>query len=124
MYTAQSRHAAEQTQSAYVFDHCRLTAAPREPGSVSLGRPWRPYATVVFLDARIEAPVIPAGWTEWPRFGKPSLPTAYYAEYDSTGPGANPGSREAYSHQLTAAEAQRWAPRRLLAGTDGWDPVK
>jgi pectin methylesterase-like acyl-CoA thioesterase len=124
MYTAQSRHTAEQTQSAYVFDHCRLTAAPREQGSVSLGRPWRPYATVVFLHARIEAPVIPAGWTEWARFGKPSLPTAYYAEYDSTGPGANPRSREPYSHPLTAAEARRWAPRLLLAGDDGWDPLQ
>jgi pectinesterase len=124
MYTAQSRHAAEQTQSAYVFDNCRLTAAPREQGSVSLGRPWRPYATVVFLHAQIDAPVIPGGWTEWVRFGKPSLSTAYYAEYDSTGPGANPKAREPYSHQLTAAEAEKWAPRRLLAGGNGWDPIK
>ena len=120
MYTAQSRHTAEQTQSAYVFDHCRLTAAPREQGSVSLGRPWRPYATVVFLHTHMDAPVIPAGWTEWVRFGKPSLPTAYYAEYDSSGPGANPQARETYSHQLTAAEAEKWAPRIVLARSDNW----
>ncbi len=122
MYTAQSRHTAEQTESAYVFDHCRFTGAPREQGIISFGRPWRPYATVVLLHAQIDAPVIPAGWTEWPRFGKPSLPTAYYAEFESTGPGASPETREKYSHQLTAAEAQHWQPALLLAGKDHWNP--
>lgn len=124
MYTAQSRHTAEQTESAYVFDYCRFTAAPREQGNITLGRPWRPYATVVLLHAQIDAPVIPAGWTEWPRFGKPSLPTAYYAEFDSTGPGASPKTREPYSHQLTPAEAEKWRPALLLAGPDHWNPLR
>ena len=123
MYTAQSRHTAEQTESAYVFDHCRLTADPRTQGSVSLGRSWRPYATVVFLHAQIDASVIPAGWTEWMRFGKSTLRTAYYAEFNSTGPGANPQAREPYSHQLTAAEAEKWMPRLILAGKDNWNPA-
>lgn len=114
MYTAQSRHTAEQRDSGYVFDHCRLTGEPRQ-GVISLGRPWRPYATVIFLHTGIEAPVIPAGWTEWPRFGVPSLPTTTYAEFDSSGPGANPQGRR----QLTAAEAEKWSPHTFLAG---WDP--
>ena len=122
MYTAQGRHTAKQTESAYVFDQCRLTADPRTQGSISLGRPWRPYATVVFLHAQIDAPVIPAGWTEWVRFGKPSLPTAFYAEYESTGPGANSQARDPHSHQLTAAEAGKAALRRVLAGPDKWNP--
>ncbi len=122
MYTAQSRHTAEQKASGYVFDHCRLTAAARQRGVISLGRPRRPYATVVWLHTVIEAPVIPAGWTEWARFGKPSLPTAYYAEYASTGAGANLQRREPYSHQLSAAEAEKWAPGPFLAGKDGWNP--
>jgi pectinesterase len=78
---------------------------------------------VVFLHAQIDAPVIPAGWTEWVRFGKPTLPTAFYAEYESTGPGADAKDRERYSHQLTAADAEQWSPRRFLAGKDGWDPT-
>jgi pectin methylesterase-like acyl-CoA thioesterase len=122
MYTAQSRHTAEQTDSGYIFDHCHLTGQPRGSGAISLGRSWRPYATVVFLNARIDAPVVPAGWTEWARFGKPTLPTAFYAEYDSTGPGAGAKDREPYSHQLTAAEAEQWSPRRFLAGKDQWNP--
>jgi len=122
MYTAQSRHTAEQTDSGYIFDHCHLTGQPRGSGAISLGRSWRPYATVVFLNAQIDAPVIPAGWTEWARFGQPTLPTAFYAEYGSTGPGANPKDRERYSHQLTSTEAEQWSPRRFLAGKDEWNP--
>ena len=121
MYTAQSKHTADQ-DSGYVFDHCKLTGEARTGGVIALGRAWRPYATVVFLETDIEAPVTPAGWSDWPRFGKSTLPTAYFAEYDSRGPGANPNSREAFSHQLSAIEAAHWSPARFLAGTDGWQP--
>jgi hypothetical protein len=67
--------------------------------------------------------VVPQGWGEWPRFGIPSLPIAYYAEFDSAGPGANPTAREPYSHQLTPAEAERFSPALWLAGKDGWSPA-
>lgn len=122
MFTAQSKHYAEQ-ESGYVFDHCKLTAAPRTRGIVSLGRPWRPYATVVYLHTRMDANIFPQGWKEWPRFGEPSLPTAFFAEFDSTGLGADPAAREPYSHQLTAAEATHFSPARFLAGKDGWNPT-
>jgi polygalacturonase len=122
MFTAQSKHYAEE-QSGYVFDHCTLTAAPRSDGIVALGRPWRPHASVVYLHTEIDAKVIPAGWEEWERFGAPSLPVAFYAEFDSTGPGADPTAREMYSHQLTAAEAEKFSPAVVLAGKDGWNPA-
>ena len=95
---------------------------PRTAGIVALGRPWRPHASVIYLHTRIDANVIPAGWVEWPRFGVPSLPLAYYAEFDSTGPGANPAARESYSHLLTPAEAANFSPALILAGADGWNP--
>jgi polygalacturonase len=120
MFTAQGQHYAAQ-QSGYVFDHCTLTADPSDT-RITLGRPWRPHATVVYLNTRIDAPVLPAGWTEWPRFGQPSLPTAFFAEFYSTGPGASPATREPYSHQLTPQQYERWNPKRFLAGHDGWDP--
>ena len=121
MFTAQDKHSADQV-SGYVFDHCTLTAEPRTAGIVALGRPWRPHASVVYLHTQIDADVIPAGWEEWPRFGVPSLPVAYFAEFDSTGPGADAAAREPYSHQLTAAEAERFAPAVVLGGSDGWNP--
>jgi pectin methylesterase-like acyl-CoA thioesterase len=118
MLTAQSRHYAEE-KSGYVFDHCRITA---EKGAdrVYLGRPWRAYSTVVFLDTEMPAQIDPAGWREWEHDGKPSLPTSFYAEYRSQGPGARPDGRK----QLTAAEAAGFALKTFLAGDDHWDPTQ
>jgi pectinesterase len=48
---------------------------------------------------------------------------AYYAEYNSTGPGANPTARASWSHQLTAGEAAQYHPRLFLARKDHWDPI-
>ena len=121
MYTAQSKHTPDQ-DSGYIFDQLHLTGEARN-GVISLGRSWRPYATVVFLNAQIDAPVLAEGWTEWLRFGVPTLTTAFYGEYHSTGPGANPQAREKYSHQLSAEEAEKWSPRKFLAGKDDWNPV-
>jgi pectin methylesterase-like acyl-CoA thioesterase len=121
MFAAQSKHTADQ-DSGYVFKDCKLTADSRSTGVIALGRAWRPYATVVFLNAQIDAPVLPAGWVDWPRFGVSTLPTAFFAEYRSSGPGASPQTRESYSHQLTAEEAAKWSLPTFLAGSDGWNP--
>lgn len=120
--TAQSKkYAAED--SGYVFNHCKLTA---EAGAehVYLGRPWRAYATVVFLNTEMEKQIMPAGWQEWKHDDKPSLPTVYYAEFHSTGPGANPQGRIPESHQLTEQEVRQYKTSTYLRGTDGWDPEK
>lgn len=112
MITAQSKlHAQEQ--SGYVFDHCRLTAEP-DAKVVYLGRPWRAFASVVFLNTEMGPWIAREGWHEWEHDGHPSLPTAFYAEYKSTGPGANPARR-----QLSDAEAKQFAVTKFF---DGWDP--
>jgi hypothetical protein len=48
---------------------------------------------------------------------------ATYAEFRSTGPGANAKAREPYSKQLTAEEAKKYETKVYLAGSDGWDPT-
>jgi polygalacturonase len=122
MYTAQSKHYPDE-DSGYVFDHCKLTADP-EAKHISLGRPWRPYSTVVYLNTDIQAPLDPAGWSEWTPGKTHSLETAYYAEFESTGAGANPSARVPHSHQLTAADAEKWRAKNFFAGSDHWDPTK
>jgi pectin methylesterase-like acyl-CoA thioesterase len=116
--TAQSKHYAAE-KSGYVFDHCRITAADGA-ARVYLGRPWRAHSTVVFLDTEMPASIAAEGWHEWEHNGQPSLPTSFYAEFRSTGPGANPGGRR----QLSAGEAARFALKTFLAGDDQWDPTK
>ena len=51
--TAQGRQAADE-QSLFVFNRCKLTADPGV-AHVWLGRPWRPMASVVFLDTEMGA---------------------------------------------------------------------
>ena len=103
----------------YVFWNCRLTAEDGVDG-VYLSRPWRPYAQAVYVECEMGGHIDPVGWNNW---GKESNEkTAYYAEYKSTGDGANPKARAAFSHQLD--DASKYAPETVLQGTDGWNPVK
>ncbi|SNT39665.1 pectinesterase [Granulicella rosea] len=136
--TAQSRTAADQT-SGYVILNSKVTSAidqnagpldPSTPGAksaasakkaISLGRPWRPYARVIFINTELSADVSPAGWNNW---GKASNEkTAYYAESGNTGPGAKSGDRVKWAHQLSPAEVQMYLPAQFLKGKDNWNPV-
>lgn len=119
--TAQGKSYSTE-DSGYVFNQCRLTAYPGVD-NVYLGRPWRPYATVVYLDTDMGPQIQPAGWREWHPGETHSLETAFYAEAGSTGSGAHPGEREPYTKQLTADERKKFLPETFLRGRDGWDPV-
>lgn len=125
--TAQSRTSAEQT-TGYVILNSRVTSGicllPGEckvRPTIYLGRPWRPYSRVVYIDTELAAEVEPEGWNNWSNAANES--TAYYAESGSTGPGANTAARVAWSLQLTAAQAKAYLPANFLAGSDHWNPV-
>ena len=127
--TAQSRTSPEQT-TGYVILNSKVTSGIADAAvhgasgsahdTISLGRPWRPYSRVVYIRTELPADVIPQGWNAWGRTNE--TPQAYYAEYQSTGPGANPSGRVSWSHQLTAAQAGWYLPKVFLAGADGWNP--
>ena len=116
--TAQSKHYPAE-DSGFVFNHCTLTAAPGA-ANIWLGRPWRPYAKVIFLNTEMGAHILPAGWREWHPGETHSIETVYYAEYNSTGPGAHPGERDSHTKILTAAEAAQFETKTFF---DGWDPT-
>ncbi len=121
--TAQSKHYPGQ-DSGFVFDHCKLTADPAVDGNVYLGRPWRPYATVIFMHTWMGDKIDPAGWREWHPGETHSLNTVYYAEFDSSGPGAHHDERDPHTHFLTPEQAQQFAPATFLRGSDNWDPLE
>jgi pectinesterase len=49
--------------------------------------------------------ITPAGWDNWKN--EANEKTARYAEYNSTGPGANAAARVKWSRQLTKEEAEK-----------------
>jgi len=118
MITAQSRNAPDE-DSAYVFDRAWITAEP-QAGAIWLGRPWRDYSRVVFLEPHLDADVEPQGWREWTPGTTNRLPLTYYAEHASTGRGAMPLQRAPTSHQLSAEEAQQWRLENFFAGDTDW----
>jgi pectinesterase len=118
--TAQSRTSANQP-TGFVFLHAQITAADLGGKTFFLGRPWRPYSRVVFLNSEMPASLNPQGWSPWTKNG--SIQDAFYAERGSTGPGAHTQSRLQESHQLSAAEAASFMPNRFLAGSDHWEPI-
>lgn len=113
--TAQGKHYPTE-DSGFVFNHCTLTAAPSVQ-HVWLGRPWRSYASVIFLNTDMGSHILPEGWREWHPGETHSMETVYYAEYNSTGAGAHSGERDFHIKILTASEAAQFETKTFL---DGW----
>lgn len=107
---------SDTTKYGYVFNKCKITG-DAAANSFYLGRPWRPYAKVVFLRCELPEIIRPEGWNNW---GKESNEqTAYYAEYKSTGKGANAKKRVNWSHQLTETEYKSYILENVFRG---WNP--
>lgn len=103
----------------YVFNQCELDGES-PAASMYLGRPWRDYAQTVFIDCQMSEVVKPEGWHNW---SKPNAEkTAFYAEYQSKGVGANPATRVAWAKQLTQSEVLKYALQNVLGGKNQWNP--
>ncbi|MET0623325.1 MAG: pectinesterase family protein [Pyrinomonadaceae bacterium] len=104
----------------FVFRRCQVSSA-KPAVKVYLGRPWRAYSAVTFIETEMSMAIRPEGWHNWnfPEREK----TVRYAEYGNTGPGANPAARVAWSRRLTKSEVKNITPEKVLAGSDGWNPL-
>lgn len=105
----------------FVFLKCKLTANP-DVDKAYLGRPWRDYAKVVYLNCELGAHILPEGWSNWDKTQRDK--TAYYAEFENKGAGSNTSKRVTWSKQLTAQEALDYSVEKVLKGYDSWMPKK
>jgi len=96
----------------YVFMNCKITAAP-EAKKVYLGRPWRDYAKTVFIGCELGAHIVPEGWSNWSGTGRDK--TAYYAEYNNRGAGADISRRVPWSHPAYKKEAKKYTIKNILS---------
>ncbi|NIG55514.1 pectin esterase [Chitinophaga sp. Cy-1792] len=97
-----------QTQSAgYVFKECKITADSGVT-KVYLGRPWRPFSSVTYINCYLGGHILPQGWDNWGKTTNEQ--TARYAEYKNYGPGANTNARVKWARQLTKKEAAAFTP--------------
>lgn len=105
----------ETSRFGYVFLDCKITGD--EGVSYYLGRPWRPYAKVVYINCEMPAFIKPEAWDFWRK--EENKATAFYAEYKNTGEGFKPQARVNWSHQLSATDAKEYTLANIL---DGWLP--
>jgi len=110
---------ASNTAFGLVLSHCQITGGNPDVKTY-LGRPWRAYASVTYLDTEMSDVVRPAGWDNWRDPARER--TARYAEFNSTGPGANPQARVKWAHQLTDRQAAAITVGKVLGGSDDWNP--
>ena len=111
-YVTAHYRTSNDEDTGFVFVRCRLTGEKAGSG-VYLGRPWRPYARVVFLDCWLGDHIRAEGWDNWRDPAREK--TASFAEYKSKGPGANPSTRVAWSRQLTDREAAEFSRARFFS---------
>jgi pectinesterase len=102
----------------YVFYDCILTG-DSTLHNVSLGRPWRPYASVTYIHCYIGQHIKSEGWSNWNQ--TENYKTTRYAEYKNYGPGAPVAQRISWSKQLTDEEVLKYTLKNIFGN---WDPEK
>ena len=102
----------------FVFKNCKLTADSLI-NKVSLGRPWTPTASVIYMNCWLGAHILGEGWNNWKNPANES--TVRYFEYKSSGPGANPSKRVPWGKQLTEEQANILTTEKILGN---WRPLE
>ncbi|EFJ27669.1 hypothetical protein SELMODRAFT_94715 [Selaginella moellendorffii] len=85
-------------------------------GLVHLGRPWKEYASVVFVNNYLDEVVNPTGWDQWAY--NPAAGTAFFAEHGNFGPGADSTRRVNWIKQLTSDQAYEYSDIKFIDGQD------
>lgn len=101
----------------FVFLNCKLTAASGV-NKVYLGRPWRKFAKVAFLNCEMGKFIVPEGWDNWSNPANEK--TAYFSEFNNTGLGADRSKRVSWSHGLSAVDASIFNKENIFASL-GWE---
>jgi pectinesterase len=100
----------------YVFNDCVLTG-DTSLHSVSLGRPWRPFAKVTYIHCYLGPQIKPEGWSNWNQTD--NYKTTRFAEYENYGPGADTSLRLSWTRQIDEKEIKNYTIQNVLSG---WIP--
>jgi len=100
----------------YIFNDCVLTS-DSTLNKVSLGRPWRPYAHVIYMNTYLDKHILPQGWDNWKNINNEK--TARFSEYNNYGPGASKAMRLGWTRQLTESEAGMISLKNVFPN---WNP--
>ncbi|KAL1746874.1 carbohydrate esterase family 8 protein [Schizophyllum fasciatum] len=92
---------------SYVFNKNTIVLASNADsnaeGNFYLGRPWREYAKVIFMNTDVQAKINPALWSVWNK-GDERTGHVTFADYATTGSGASSLSRASFATELSKEE--------------------
>eukprot|EP00475_Leptophrys_vorax_P004300 TRINITY_DN12563_c0_g1_i3.p1 TRINITY_DN12563_c0_g1~~TRINITY_DN12563_c0_g1_i3.p1 ORF type:complete len:386 (-),score=8.60 TRINITY_DN12563_c0_g1_i3:361-1518(-) len=97
------------SQTGLVLLNCIVESAAAR---VYLGRPWKEYSTMVYINTQLPKAVLPDGWMTWAGEtwnGKPIL-----AEWSSTGPGASPTRASWAKPGVVATRPNAYTPKVFI----------
>jgi pectinesterase len=105
----------------YVFRNCILTA---DTGihDVYLGRPWRDFARIAFIQCYLGGHILPEGWHNWNKPWREK--SAYYAEYRCIGPGSERSGRVSWSYELSDEQAKQYTLEKIFAKESAYPEFK
>ncbi len=116
----------DYVEFGYVFNNCTVTGASSD--ITDLGRPWRPYASVTFMNSSLSSAIKDEGWNNWD--DEDNEETARFAEYNNTGDGSDFSGRPDWITYLSDSEAEEYTMLNVLKATnadpqvtDNWDPT-
>lgn len=95
-----------------VFMDCKVIA-DEGLDKIYLGRPWRSWAKTVFIRTSLPASIAPAGWHNWDNPANER--TAFYAEYQNSGPGSNTKNRVQWSYALSSTQVKLYTTPSIFA---------
>lgn len=99
----------------FVFLNCKITAASGV-NKVFLGRPWRSFAKVAFLNCELGPFIAPEGWDNWSKAENEK--TVEFAEFNNSG--SETGFRVPWAHQFNTSDAAKFTRGNIFAPF-GWE---
>lgn len=109
--------AASTTYGIVIVDGTLTATSNVSAGSVALGRPWGASGSTTYLNSYLGSHISAVGWVA---MSGNAVSGARFAEYKSTGPGANPSQRAKGSVELTDAQAAQYTLSNIFGG---WVPT-
>jgi pectinesterase len=107
---------SKESEFGYVFRNCHLTGSAEED-SVYLGRPWREYANVAYINCELDKCMNKQGFCKWNKTERHL--TARYFQYGSHGVGYDETQVEDWTRVIDAAEAAKYLDNRPFGD---WTP--
>jgi pectinesterase len=95
----------------YVFLDCEIKSNLKEE-CCFLARPWRQYAKTVFLNCHIDSFIFKEGYSMWGDRDKET--NCFYADFNTTGKGANDDFRVSFTKKLTEEEAYQYTLENIF----------